>query len=79
MNCHLKNDPYAVLYLLYPKNTLESPEKPKNGYSVLVDGGGALLQERSERNDLELLQFVRLLYSSTQTPSNKILPWALFF
>ena len=53
--------------------TLESPEKPKNGYSVLVDGGGALLQERSERNDLELLQFVRLLYSSTQSHFDKIL------
>ena len=45
---------------------------------MLVDGGGALLQERSERNDLELLQFVRLLYSSTQTPSNEILRWAVF-
>ena len=43
-----------------------------------MDGGGALLQERSERNDLELLQFVRLLYSSTQSPSNEILRWDVF-
>ena len=49
-----------------------------NCSAALVDGGGALLQERSERNDLELLQFVRLLYSSTQTPSNEILRWAVF-